>query len=72
MESLRVFDQDGIAPNNMPVETRLLGLECLIVELLVKNQQLRHRLQEQEHVLSVRSADVGAHQLRAVSLFRSS
>jgi hypothetical protein len=72
MESLRVFDQDDTAPSNMPLESRLLGLECLIVELLVKNQQLRHLLHEQGHVLSVRSADVGAHQIRADSLFSSS
>jgi len=51
MESLRAFDQDDTSPDNMPVESRLLGLECLIVELLIKNQQLRHRLQEQGHVL---------------------
>jgi hypothetical protein len=72
MESLRALDQDDTSPNNMPVESRLLGLECLIVELLIKNQQLRHRLHEQGHVLSVRSADVGALQIRAGSFFRSS
>jgi hypothetical protein len=69
MESLRVFDQDDTAPNNMPVESSLLGLQCLIVELLAKNQQLRHRLHEQGHVLSARSAEVGALQIRADSFF---
>jgi hypothetical protein len=56
MESVRPLDQGDMAPGNMDFETRLFGLESLILELLIKNQQLRDRLYEQELEPRARSA----------------
>jgi len=47
MESPLLIDQDESAPYNTAFQSRLLGLQCLIAELLVKNQQLRERLEKQ-------------------------
>jgi hypothetical protein len=64
MESLRVLDQDDTTPSNMDFEARLLGLEYLIMELLIKNQQLRDRLHE-------RGLDLNGHRCETSSVARA-
>jgi hypothetical protein len=64
MENLRVLDQDETTPSNMDFEARLLGLEYLIMELLIKNQQLRDRLHEQ-------GLDLNGHRCETSSVARA-
>lgn len=72
MESSLLLDQDESAPYNTAFQTRLLGLQCLIAELLLKNQQLRERLEKQWPETSIHFASVRAVQVEPEARFKSS
>jgi hypothetical protein len=72
MESSFLFDQDESAACNTAFQSRLLSLQCLIGELLLKNQQLRERIEKQWPEPSIHFANVRAVQVESEVRFKSS